>query len=129
MRSTPEYNRQKIAITFATSGLTSVDTTLTEPNLVHSILLVGHTWPVVAGGASAASGANVILVDSDGNTLWTSAEVLTGSTTLMSADIMVFPNDVIRYQITCEDAITRCTSGTGTPTSGFPTATVVLYKY
>lgn len=129
MRSTPEYNRQKIAITFATSAITSVDTTLGEANLVHSLLVVGHTWPIVAGGASAASGANIVLIDSYGNTLWTSAEVLTGSTTLMSADIMVFPNDVIRYQITCEDANNRCTSGTGTPTSGFPTATVVLYKY
>ena len=129
MKSTPEYNRQKINVTFATSATTSVDATLTEPNLIHSILLVGHTWPVVEAGASGASGAVLSIRDSDGNTIKTFAEVLTGTTTLLSADVMLFPNDVVRYAITTDGVSAICVSGAGALTSEFPTATVILYKY
>jgi hypothetical protein len=129
MRSTPEYNRETINVTFATSAATSTDNTLTEANLIHSILLIGHTWDPATAGASAASGAVLTILDENSNTIKAYAEVLTGSTALLSGDIMVFPNDIVRYQLTVTDGNTRCTSGQGVPTSQFPTATVILYKY
>lgn len=124
-RFTPEYNRQKIAITFATSGTTATDTTLTEANLIHSILLVAHT--TAATLTSAGSGAILSILDSDGNVLKAYAQVVTGTTTLLSSDVMLFPNDVVRYAITCRE--NQCVSGATVKTSEFPTATVILYKY
>ena len=129
----PEYNRQKIAVTFATSATTSVDTTLTEPNLVHSLLVIGHTWAVAGAEASAASGGVVSIIDVDGRVVKTFTEVLTGVTTLLSGDVMVFPNDVVRYALTVTDGAARCVSGTTATaadgTYNTPTATIVLYKY
>jgi hypothetical protein len=125
MRSTPEYNRQKIAITFATSSTTATDTTFDTPNLIHSILLVAHT--TAATLTSAGSGAILSIRDEDGNVIKTYAEVVTGTTTLLSADLMLFPNDTIRYAITCREP--QCVSGGNVLTSQFPTATVILYKY
>lgn len=134
MRSTPEYNRVKIPVTFAASGDEYVDTTTTTlsaqfAGLLHSLLVVGHTWPVAAAGASGASGANVIIIDEDSNTVKTFAEVLTGATTLLSGDIMIFPTDTIRYQITDADGDNRCVSGSSCIISELPTATVILYMY
>ena len=129
MKSIPEYNRHKIAVTFATSATEQVDTTITKPGLLHSLLVVGHTWPVPAAGASGASGANVLIIDSDSNTIKTYAEVLTGTTTLLSGDVMLFPNDVVRYQITDPSSDNRCVSGSALSATSFPTATVILYLY
>lgn len=137
MRITPDYNRQKISITFATTATTSVDTTLTEPNLLHSILVVGHTWPAAEAAASGASGCIVSILDSDGRTIHTFTEVGSGATVKASGDIMVFPNDVIRYSLSTAGYSTNapdsCVSGTtATATDGtynLPTATVILYKY
>lgn len=128
-KSTPEYDRQKISITFATSGTTAVDTTLTQANLLHSILLVTHTWTPADAGASAGSGAILQLIDGDGNVTRTFAECLTGTTTLLSGDFMVFPNDVLRYKMTARAGDERCVSGTTVTVAQRPTATVILYKY
>lgn len=132
MKATPDYNRYQINVSFATSAVTSVDTTITRPGLLHSMYVSAHKWPVVAAGASGASGANVVLVDEEGHTIKTFTEVLTASATLMSADVMVFPNDIIRYQITLNPAKveTRCVSGSSCIASELPTGTtVILYFY
>ena len=125
MKSKPEYNRNKISIAFATSGATADDNTLTEAALIHSILLVAHT--TAATLTSAGSGAVLSFLDSEGNLIKAYAEVTSGTTTLLSADLMVFPNDVVRYAITCREE--QCVSGASVQTSEFPTATVILYEY
>ena len=132
MKNIPDYNRQIINVTFATSATEYMDTTITRPGLLHSMFVSAHKWPVVAAGASAASGATVALIDEGGNTIKTFTEVLTASATLMSADVMVFPNDVIRYAITDNVAAgdNRCVSGSSCIASELPTGTtVILYWY
>lgn len=132
MKVSIDYNRQVINVSFATCATTAVDTTITRAGLLHSVFVSAHRWPVVAAGASSMSGANVVLVDVDGNTIKTFAEVLTGSTTLLSGDVMVFPNDVIRYQPTTNPAKveTRCVSGKDATTGELPYGTtIILYWY
>ena len=129
MKNVPDYNRIKIDVTFATSGTEYYDYTALRPGLLHSVVVIGHTWPVVAAGASGASGANVLFIDEDTHTIKTFSEILTGSTTLLSADVMVFPNATIRYQITTDGVSAICVSGAAVFASQFPTATVYLNFY
>ena len=132
MKSTPDYNRQQIDISFATSATTAIDTTILRVGLLHSMYVSAHTWATAAKGASSMSGANVVLLDEQGHTIKTFTEVLTASATLLSADVMVFPNDTIRYQPTTNPAKVeeRCVSGAGALSTDLPIGTtVILYWY
>ena len=125
------FNRHKIAVTFATSGATASDNTLSsnigwKTCLLKSVLVKTHT--TAATLASAASGAVVSILDSDGNILKTFAEIASGTTVFAlsgSDELVLEPNSVVRYAVTAKEA--RCVSGASVQTSEFPTATVILF--
>ena len=134
MKLTPEYHVQKFPITFATSASTAASAKISsagQANIIHSMVCVAHTFPVVAAAYSGASGANVKIINSDGTVVKTFAEVTSGTTTLLSADVMVGPEDVVQYVLTSDTANPRsqCLSGTGAKATETPTATLYINCY
>lgn len=131
----PEYDRKVAAVSWTAnaSATTAVDDTTSFPStykgLLHSMLVVGHSWDVVAGGASGCSGAQVEILDDAGNVILESAEFLTASTTLMSGDVMLVGAHTVRYKMCDGNTSTRVTSGVGTPWSEWNDPKVYLYVY
>ena len=131
----PEYERKIAAVTWTTnaSATTAVDDTTTfgstYKGLLHSMLIVGHSWDVVGGGASGCSGAQVDIIDDAGNVILESPEVLTGSTTLMSGDVMMVGAHTVRYRMCDGNINARVISGAGTPWSQWNDPKVYMYMY
>jgi hypothetical protein len=131
------FDSKKFAITFATSGATSVDVTIPDSNsgVLLGVKITGHSWAIAGHAASGASGGVVKILDSEGDAVLTFSEVLTGSKSFAlfsgtaSAGVVIEPNAVIRYQFCSANTDARCVSAgsVANVVADLPTASVRLY--
>jgi hypothetical protein len=133
MKFNPEYDRITCACSFATTAATACDdaTTLksTFRGLLHSIVVVPHSWSPLAAGASGMSGGLVDIIDDNGLTLLTTPETLTAATYVGSADIMLVGAHTIRYKPNTDNGDLRCVSGSDRTVADIVQPKVFLYVY
>jgi len=140
MRVQSSLDRKTCSVAWTTnaSATTAVDdtTTLNGKSIgwLKNVMIKTHSWDVVAEGASGCSGAYVEILDDNSNRIFRSAEVLTGTTTLLMTagdgfGIPIVGAYTVRYRM-CDgqnSKETRVTSGSSVPWSHWNDPEVYLY--